>query len=104
MSVGSAVKKVGKVFAKIWDVIQAIVPDEQLVEAIRLVEAMAERQITSAEKREWVVNRLAGKFGISESVARLLTEIAFQHFKRGLKAGEKKLEDAVKNDNEPPQD
>jgi len=103
MGLKDAFKGIGRALARVFSLIQKLVPDEQLVEAIRLVSIAATKFATSPEKREWVVAKLAGQFHISESVARLITEIAFQHVKHGIEVGEQKLEDKVTEDN-PPKD
>lgn len=87
-------KKLGSVFAHILHGIEKVVPDEQLIAGIEYVEHAAEAFVDNTERRQWVIAQLMNRFHVSESIARLITELAVFQVKKGIETGA----DAIKAD------
>ena len=58
-----------------------IATDERILTALHLVEEAAVKWGSQASRREWVVSQLMARLHLPESVARLLTELAYQMYK-----------------------
>lgn len=97
MGIKSVLGKVGHVFSGLWGFLKHAVPDEQLIAAVEYCEKAAEKFVDNSQRREWVVGQLRGRFHISESIARLLVELAIQQVKNKLDEGAGKLEADVQD-------
>lgn len=84
MNLKAFFKQFGHLFLKTFQIIKRIVPDEQLVEGIRIVKEASERFVENEARRAWAIAQLRSKLPISESVARLIVELAVQHIKDDL--------------------
>lgn len=91
MSILSFFRSVGSVLSKVWKGIKLVIPDEQLLFAIGLVEEAATKLADNPSRREWVVTELIKRFGIPESVARLITELAVRAVKDQIAIGANKV-------------
>lgn len=96
-SVAGFFKKIVGVFKFIWKGIDKVVPDEQIIAAIEYVEAAADQFLDNSLRRAWVVEQLMKRFPISESLARLITELAVTQVKRGIDKLADEAEEAVTN-------
>lgn len=99
MNIVDFFKGIGHLLARAFGIIKKIVPEEQLTHAIELAKQAAERFVDTAQRREWVVNELMAVFHVSESVARLICELAVQHLKadvidKAAQAGESQVAQA----------
>ena len=74
--------KVGGLLKKVWSVIEEVgVDDEILQYALDRIREADAKYVDNAERREWVVEKLMST-KIPESFARLVTEMAFQLYKK----------------------
>lgn len=71
------------------------VPDAHLGAGIEYVEAAAVKYLDNSLRRAWVIQQLMERFGIPESIARLITELAVTQVKNGIKEGADQLEEHV---------
>ena len=74
----------GRVIGRALNLIKAIVPEEDLLRAIDLVRAAANKFVDNETRRTWVIAELMKLPWMRESLARLLVELALQHLKRGV--------------------
>ena len=81
----------GKVFGKIvglvkqaWNIAEKIgVNDELMAFALKWIKVADTKYVDNTKRREFVVALLVKK-GISESISRLIVEMAFQIYKKNL--------------------
>lgn len=73
---------VGKFLARVIGIVRDAVPEPVLRFAIDKATEAAVKFATNDERREWLVQELMDKTGISESVARLAVELAIQYLKK----------------------
>ena len=71
---------IGHFVARTFGIVRKIVPEELLVKAIGLVKQAADKFVDNDARRNWVIAELR-KLGVSESLARLVVELAVQHLK-----------------------
>lgn len=88
-------KKLGSALKHVWKVVDKLVPDEQLIAGIEYVEQAAVQFVDKGLMRAWVLEQLMKRFGIPESIARLITELAVAQVKNGIHEGADKAEGAV---------
>ena len=88
-------KKIGSALKHVWKVVDKIIPDEQLIAGIEYVEQAAVSFVDNSLRRAWVIEQLMKRFGIPESIARLITELAVTQVKRGIHEGADKAEAEV---------
>ena len=81
MNVFTFFKGIGRRVVKVFTIIRKVVPDELLAKGIQAAELAAEQFVDNAARREWVVSELVKVPGVSEHVARLVTELAVSHLK-----------------------
>lgn len=93
--VGAFFRKLGGALKSVWHVVDKFVPDEQLIAGIEYVEQAAVQFVDKGLMRAWVVEQLMKRFGIPESIARLITELAVTQVKRGIHDGADKAEAEV---------
>ena len=86
-------KKLGRLVKRVFVLVDKIVPEEQLLEGIRLVQAAATQFTSNPTRRNWVIERLIVQFGIPEYIARLTVELALVHVKNAINEGADKLAD-----------
>lgn len=71
---------IGHFVARTFGIVRKIVPEELLVKAIGLAKQAADKFVDNDARRNWVIAELR-KLGVSESLARLVVELAVQHLK-----------------------
>jgi hypothetical protein len=94
MNIVQFFKGIGHFLGRTFGILRKIVPEELLVQGIRLAQQAAKEQIDNTARREWVVRELMKLPMVSESTARLVTELAVAHLKADVidKAAGKAIE------------
>lgn len=77
-------KSLGSKMKSVFNVIHKLVPDEQLDKAIDLAADAAKKFVDNEDRRNYVIMKLKNQFGVTESIARLLVELAVTHLKHGI--------------------
>ena len=70
-----------KLFDKVFKLVKREVTEEHLDKAVEVVTQAKILFVDNAARREWAVSQLMSKFGIPESLARLIVELAVRFVK-----------------------
>jgi hypothetical protein len=80
---------------KAFHIVKAIVPADQLEHGIELVRDAAIKFADNPSRKQFVVTALMGRFGVSESIGNLITEMAVQVVKSEIRREAEKGKQAV---------
>jgi hypothetical protein len=72
----------GHLLAKALHLVHDLVPEEQLARGVELAKEAADKFIDNADRRAYVIEKLVAQFGIPESIARLIVELAVRLLKK----------------------
>lgn len=97
MNIVDFFRGIGHALAAAFGVVKKLVPEDAMISGLELVKEAALKFTNNEKRREWVVKALQKRFPLSESVARLIVELAVAQLKHGVLAGVDKIEGAVTN-------
>ena len=81
-AISNVFKSVGKLFSKAFDLARlAGVDDEIIAFALKWIRVADSKYVDNAQRREWVVKILMDR-KVPESIARLVTELAYGIYKK----------------------
>lgn len=81
MNVMDFFRGMGHFLSRTLTIVRKIVPEDLLLKAIALAQEAATKYTTNVARREYVLGQLMKIPGMSESLARLVVELAVQHLK-----------------------
>ena len=81
MNIAAFFKGIGHFMGRSFGIIRKIVPEDLLRAGIQHAQVAMLQELDNAGRRQFVITQLMRIPGVSESAARLVTELAVQHLK-----------------------